>query len=85
MAPVNRSYMTYWWSVVVTSAVSFTIFEIKQDIGQRMPIFHTPFQMLVELWMRVCLVSAWIDKRSGSCPNYIFGTGYIPTWCDTVL
>ena len=35
MASIDRSYTTSYWSVVVTVAVYFTVFEIKRDVGRK--------------------------------------------------
>jgi len=46
MSPTDISYTTYYWSTIVTMAVSCTVFELKQDIGRKTPIFHTPFHLI---------------------------------------
>jgi len=33
----------YSSSIATTMAVSFTVFEIKQNIDRKTPIFHAPF------------------------------------------
>jgi len=45
MAPFNRSHTSSYSSFIVTMAVSYTVFEIKRDVGPKTPILHTPFYL----------------------------------------
>jgi len=40
MAPFDRSHTSSYSSFIVTVAISCTVFELKQDIGRKTPIFH---------------------------------------------
>jgi len=42
IAPFNRSHTSSYSSANVPMAISCTIFEIKQGIGRKTPIFHIP-------------------------------------------
>ena len=42
MAPFDRPHTSFYSSSIATMAVSCIVFEIKRDIGRKMPIFHIP-------------------------------------------
>jgi len=41
MAPFDKPYTTFYWSVIVSMVLSCIISEIKRDIGQKLRFFRT--------------------------------------------
>ena len=79
MALFDRSHMSFYLSSIVTMDVACTVFEIKQDIGRKMPSFHTSLvfnlhdplehlQIFVQNFNTICLnLCKLLPKSSSLC------------------
>jgi len=42
MVPFYKPFTTFYWSAIITMALSCIILEIERDIGQNHDFFHSP-------------------------------------------
>jgi len=67
MAPIDRSHTCFYSSSIVTMVMYCIVFEIKPDIGRKMPIFHTALVFNLHDPLNPLQIYAW--NFNTNCPS----------------